>query len=128
MKIVDFIIAGSAKSGTTALYNILDQHPGIFMSAIKETNFFFQNLHPNHADMLKLNGQKRIDGWGDENVIIETFEQYQNLFLKASDRQIIGEASPLYLLDSKIPKQIKTYSPDIKIILILRNPSDVAWA
>ena len=36
----DFIIAGSAKSGTTAIHLMLDQHPDVYMSAIKETNYF----------------------------------------------------------------------------------------
>ena len=35
-----FIIIGAAKSGTSALYKYLDQHPDIYMSPVKETHFF----------------------------------------------------------------------------------------
>ena len=36
----DFVIAGHPKSGTSALYAMLDQHPDIFMSPSKEPGFF----------------------------------------------------------------------------------------
>lgn len=126
--LVDFIIAGSAKSGTTALYSILDQHPDIFMSVIKETNYFFQAYTENHAQLLRQNGRPRIEGWGDESVIIEKPEQYDNLFADAANNQLVGEASPLYMLASSLPEKIKAYNPDIKIVIMLRNPTDVAWA
>jgi len=35
-----FIIIGVAKAGTTALYHYLREHPDVFMSPIKETNYF----------------------------------------------------------------------------------------
>ncbi|MEL6931203.1 MAG: sulfotransferase, partial [Cyanobacteria bacterium J06600_6] len=36
----NFLILGVAKSGTTSLYHYLCQHPEIFMSRVKEPNFF----------------------------------------------------------------------------------------
>jgi len=36
----NFLIIGAAKSGTTSLYEYLKQHPQIWMSPVKETNFF----------------------------------------------------------------------------------------
>ena len=35
-----FLIIGAARSGTTALYTYLSQHPMVFMSPQKEPNFF----------------------------------------------------------------------------------------
>ena len=35
-----FLIIGAAKAGTTALYEYCRQHPDIYMSPLKETNFF----------------------------------------------------------------------------------------
>jgi hypothetical protein len=40
MVIPNFLIIGAAKSGTTSLYEYLKQHPQIWMSSVKETNFF----------------------------------------------------------------------------------------
>ena len=36
----NFLIIGAAKSGTTTLYDWLTQHPQVYMSPVKETNFF----------------------------------------------------------------------------------------
>jgi len=40
MVMPNFLIIGAAKSGTTSLYEYLKQHPQIWMSPVKETNFF----------------------------------------------------------------------------------------
>ena len=36
----NFFLAGVPKAGSTSLYRYLDQHPDIYMSPIKEPNFF----------------------------------------------------------------------------------------
>ncbi|RMF23048.1 MAG: sulfotransferase, partial [Cyanobacteria bacterium J083] len=36
----NFVIAGVQKAGTTSVYNYLSQHPEVYMSPVKETNFF----------------------------------------------------------------------------------------
>ena len=40
MTMPNFLIIGAAKSGTTALYHYLNQHPQIYMSPVKEPRFF----------------------------------------------------------------------------------------
>ena len=40
MYIPDFFLVGAAKAGTTALQQALDAHPDIYMSPLKEPNFF----------------------------------------------------------------------------------------
>ena len=45
-----FIVVGAAKAGTTALYWYLAEHPDVFMSPVKETNFFAYNLGTPMAD------------------------------------------------------------------------------
>ena len=37
----NFLVIGAGKSGTTSVYQYLKQHPQVFMSEIKEPNFFF---------------------------------------------------------------------------------------
>ena len=39
-----FVIIGAAKAGTTALYWYLAEHPQVFMSPVKETNYFAYGL------------------------------------------------------------------------------------
>ena len=40
MPLPTFLIIGAAKSGTTSLYEYLNQHPEVFMSEIKEPKYF----------------------------------------------------------------------------------------
>jgi hypothetical protein len=42
----NFFIVGAPKAGTTALYHYLDQHPEIYMSPIKEPNYFAAEIRP----------------------------------------------------------------------------------
>ena len=43
-----FFIVGAPKAGTTSLYNYLDQHPQVYMSPIKEPNFFSAEIRIEH--------------------------------------------------------------------------------
>ena len=45
MRLPDFFIVGHSKSGTTALYEMLRQHPQIYLPAAKEPWFFADELH-----------------------------------------------------------------------------------
>jgi len=40
MTMPNFLVIGAPRSGTSALYRYLKQHPQIYMSPIKETQFF----------------------------------------------------------------------------------------
>ena len=40
-----FLICGAPKTGTTALYEYVRQHPDVLMSIPKETGFFHKNYH-----------------------------------------------------------------------------------
>lgn len=46
MPMPTFLIIGAQKSGTTALYHALRQHPQIYLSLIKEPGFFAFEGHP----------------------------------------------------------------------------------
>ncbi len=41
-----FFIAGAPKAGTDLLYYQLEQHPEIYMSPLKEPNFFAEEIRP----------------------------------------------------------------------------------
>ena len=45
MTLPNFLIIGAAKSGTTAIYTYIKQHPEIFMSSKKELRYF-SNINP----------------------------------------------------------------------------------
>ena len=117
----NFLIIGAGKAGTTSLYEYLKQHPQIFMSPIKETNFFayegpYQMLTP--ADAM----DKR------EFFPIRDLETYMALFNDVRDEVAIGEASPRYLPAPGAARRIRQQLPDVKLIAMLRDPSERAYS
>lgn len=122
----DFIIAGSAKSGTTALHYMLEQHPDVRMSEIKETNFF---VHAFEAADRYVDHRGRPTPPADERrAIVDSLEKYRSMFAGARESQKLGEASPWYLINHAVPARIHGHRPDTRIVVILRNPADVAFA
>ena len=122
----DFVIAGSAKSGTTALHMMLDQHPQAYLSPIKETNFFIHGYEPTRQ-FVGHRGENVLAGQ-EESDVIDTHDKYAALFANAGPDTICGEASPWYLINRAVPERIRAHRADTKIVIILRNPADVAFA
>ena len=120
MTLPNFLIIGAAKAGTTALHRYLQQHPQIYMTPTKETNFF------------AFEGQEiNFQGIGDEalkDFSITDLETYQAQFAEVTGEKAIGEACPAYLYYPEAASRIKQYIPDARLIVILRNPVDRAYA
>ncbi|MCX5658651.1 MAG: sulfotransferase [Planctomycetota bacterium] len=117
----NFIIIGAAKAGTSSLYHYLRQHPQVYMSPQKETNFFACGK-----------GRPTYCGPGDDRFLnqraIVDFAQYQSLFNGAGHAKAIGEASPLYLFHPDAAARIRETVPNAKIIAVYRNPIDRAFS
>jgi len=116
----NFIVIGAAKAGTTALYWYLADHPQVFMTSMKETNFFAYGLD----DKGKLL-------YGDPELHhfpVRSLRQYKLLFEDADDATAIGEASPIYLECPQAASRIARLIPDAKIICGLRDPVDRAYS
>ena len=118
MTLPNFLIIGAAKSGTSALYYYLNQHPEIFMSPIKEPHFFgYEDAHPN------------AQGPDDfVNTAVTNIDDYQALFADVKDEIAIGEASPTYIHIPRAVERIKHHVPNAKLIAILRQPADRAFS
>lgn len=99
-----FIIGGTFKSGTSALFTYLNQVPGIQGSKKKETGFFV----PARYDKP-----------------VPSIDKYFQFF-NCDTEEILMEASPGYLYGKeKIAKSIKdNLGSNIKMLFILRNPID----
>ncbi len=120
MTMPNFLVIGAPKAGTSALYSYLQQHPQIFMSAVKEPHFFsFEN------EEIKAKGPGDIERLAGT---VTRLEDYQKLFESVSDEIAIGEASTTYLSSDKAAGRIKYHLPQVKLIAILRNPVDAAYA
>jgi Sulfotransferase family len=116
MKLPNFLIVGVQKAGTTSIYNYLNEHPQVYMSPIKETNFLEKDWET--IDLALSTKQK-----------IRTIEEYSQLFQNVKDEIAIGEASPNYLFhyQTSIPR-IQRYVPNAKLIVILRDPAERAYS
>jgi hypothetical protein len=107
MRYPDFFIAGNSKSGTTALYHFLAQHPGIFMSNPKEPNFFA-------TDFLHDEGVGAFHR--------RTRKEYQRCFVGGRKDQVWGEASACYLYSKAAAANIHASNPEAKVIVLFREP------
>jgi len=103
----NFFIAGAPRCGTSSLHSYLQRVPGIYMSRIKEPNFFSGSVIGDDHPMVKP---------------IRDEKQYLQLFSAAGDAQIVGEATPFYLEDPDAPRLIHEAVPDAKVIVSLRDP------
>ncbi len=94
----DFIHIGPGRSGTTFLYEMLKQHPEVYLSeGTKETNFF------------SLFYDKGLD-W------------YEQFYPEPSKKFVKGEISNRYFYTPEVPKRIKETIPNVKLFTVLRNP------
>ena len=102
----DFVIAGAAKCGTTALAQYLAAHGSVFIPRIKEPNFFCTDL-------------KAMSGVG-------SLGEYLSLFESAPTQCVTGEASALYLYSRVAIRHVMEHNPKARIITMLRHPVDAA--
>lgn len=110
----NFIIAGFAKCGTTALHYYLDSHPEIYMPKKKELHYFTQ---PNIS--------KNNRGPGDleaNNSLVKDYQTYLSLFKGVKAQKLIGETSPSYINYPDCFVQIKKNLGDPKFIILIRDP------
>jgi hypothetical protein len=108
MRKPDFFIVGAPKSGTTAMYFYLKQHPEIFMPERKELHFFGSDFFAPH--------------------FVRDLKDYLKFFEGADNKKRIGEASPWYLYSKRAAFEIKEFNPDADIIIMLRNPVDMMYS
>lgn len=116
----NFFMIGAGKSGTTALWHALRQHPEIYLSPVKEPCFFLSDGRvPAHSGE-GWNFLRRVGVWrpGD----------YVKLFGGADGRPALGESSNPYLCSPNAAARIKFRLPNCRIIVILRQPADRAYS
>jgi hypothetical protein len=110
-RLPDYLIVGAQKSGTTSLWEYLNDHPSVDAPCQKETYFFDTNfqqganwyrshfplLHDNHSD-------------------------------RAPPQTLSGESCANYLFHPLAPQRAASTVPQAKIIILLRNPVDRAFS
>jgi len=133
-----FFIAGAPKAGTDLLYYQLDQHPEIYMSPLKEPNFFAEeirpeNFHPSikaHASQMIERTRRDLEGAPPAKRfggIVCSLSDYEKLFAGVRSQTAIGEGSVCYLWSRSAPTAIARLIPSAKIVAVLMDPAERAF-
>ena len=97
MRLPDFLGIGTQKGGTTYLHGLLQQHPQVYLANPKELHYF--SLHHHRG-----------------------LEWYCHHFDTATADQCCGEVTPYYLFHPFAAERIATALPNVKLIVLLRDP------
>ena len=105
-RVVEFIIMGVQKAGTTALAYNISKHPDIYINAaptplVSEIHFFSRMW------------TKGVDYY-------KTFFNYS--------KKIVGEKTPNYIYLPHVYPLIQKVNPNVKLIIVLRNPITRAYS
>lgn len=112
----EFVLIGVPRAGTTSLFHYLGQHPSIEVSAIKEVNFL---AYPGSADA----AARRP--WLDFPVT--TVEEYDALFDRRDDQIAVDFSISCFQSDVAVDR-IRRYTPDARMLVLLRDPVARAWS
>jgi hypothetical protein len=106
-----FILIGAQKSGTSSLFRYLTQHPQILRSFTKEVHYFDGGLNA------------RLDTYQEGQ---EWYRAHFPMRATLGQRRIAGEASPFYIFHPLVAERIASLLPEVKLIAVLRNPTERA--
>lgn len=99
----NFIGIGVQKCATSWLHEVLNAHEEVFTSDPKEIDFF-------------------------STFYDRGYEWYETHFASGNNLAVRGETSPSYFYHPAAPARIKLYDPDLKIIVIFRDPVERAFS
>ncbi|MDR6176477.1 hypothetical protein QE364_001189 [Nocardioides zeae] len=117
----DFFLLGVPKAGTTALHAALTQHPGLYLSPVKEPKYYLCGDAPPPA----------YRGPGDAHSQQEWVwrrDDYLALFDGAPEGALRGESTPFYLYHRDARRRIAEDAPAAKLVVVLRDPVDRAYS
>jgi hypothetical protein len=102
---VNAVLIGVPKSGSTTLADWLQEHPGVAMSRIKEPNFYASELDPTHFSpaFLRISPDAEPDYWAQPDPLprrhqafVRQPSQYSRMWPDAGPNQLRIEASTSY--------------------------------
>lgn len=103
---LDFVVIGAQRAGTTSLFKYLQGHPEIAMPAGKEAPFFSHDVH-------------FANGW----------EWYRaEYFAKSLPELKWGTVTPHYMIDGRVPQRLFAMMPSVKLVALLRDPVERAYS
>ena len=120
MPLPNFFILSAGKSGTTALYHTLRQHPEIYICPVKEPHFFTWEgeppIFPGPGGLIP----RAVWVWQPRDYLL--------LFTQVTTERAIGEASTGYLYSPTAAQRIWKNLPSSRLIVVLRQPAERAYS
>jgi hypothetical protein len=114
----DFLIIGTKRGGTQSMYQYLLKHPAILpmwpgVENAKKTHFFDQNYH-------------RGTAWYRGHFPTEM--QRRRVERSFGVAPVSGEAAPYYMFHPLVLERVQETLPQVKVIVLLRNPVHRIWS
>lgn len=116
----DFIIVGAMKSGTTSLHHILRHHSRVFIPNSEVQLFSLDDIEQNPVFFQWLNTEWTYQNF--DSYFKDYVTWHRSLYEESSSGQVLGEDAPSYLPSRKAIDRIGEYLPDVKLIIMLRDP------
>jgi hypothetical protein len=106
----NFVGIAAVKAGSTSIYHYLGEHPEVYVSPIKETNYFV------------------FEGQREHRFRVRSWAEYCGQFAGATREPAVGEFSPLYVNHPGAAARIAAALPDVRLLASLRSPADRAYS
>jgi hypothetical protein len=104
-----FLLIGAQKAGTTSLYQAIAQHPQVVHALGKGVHYFDEHAH-------------RSTTWYRSNFPVLRDGKRR----RGGEHKLTGEASPEYLPHPLAPGRVAALMPDVRLLVVLRDPVDRA--
>ena len=126
-----FFIIGERKCGTSSLYRYLVSHPNVLPCKVKEPHFFTKPLwkmllgfkkYKRLFPAIKTDGDLQFE-WPELDENGQLFTETVTVERKEGVKYITGEASVNTFFYAN-PKIVRRFLPEVKIILVLREPAE----
>lgn len=115
----DFVVLGAAKAGTSSLAAWLGRQPGVFIPDVAEPGFFAWD---------GAGAPRRWTTSIPAIVPVRDDSAYAAIFAKAEEGALRGDVSPIYLESAVAADRLVAASPDLRLVVSLRDPVERAWS
>jgi hypothetical protein len=114
----DYLLIGTKRGGSTSLFKYLNQHPNVLpmwpgVENAKKTYYFDRYYF-------------RGPNWYRAH--FPTTTQREAVLQRTGSPAVTGEAAVNYMFNPLVPPRVLETLPDVKLIVVLRNPVDRIWS
>jgi hypothetical protein len=112
----DFLIIGAERAGTTSLYRYLGRHPQVMGVTLrrKGAHYFDTNFN-------------RSFRWYRSHFPSDRAARARAARI-GTERVVTGEACPYYVFHPLVPERVRALLPEVRLILMLRDPVSRAYS